>query len=52
MIKRIIAMMLAASMTMSVVGCGGGSSGASMSEKLFTEAVLNEENLVLEKDGI
>ena len=52
MIKRIIAMMLAASMTMSVVGCGGGSSGASMSEKLFTEAVLNEENLVLGKDGI
>lgn len=36
-------------MILSITGCGGGSS---MSEKLVAEAVLNEENLVLGKDGV
>ncbi|MGB5823005.1 MAG: hypothetical protein WBH44_02945 [Proteocatella sp.] len=47
--NRVIAMMLVVLMIISLTGCG---SGSSMSENLLTEALLNEENLVLGKDGI
>jgi len=50
--NRVIASILAFSMLLPLAGCGGGQKQQSLSEKLLAEAVLNEENLFLEIQGV
>lgn len=50
--KRIIALIVAFSMMLSLAGCGGGSSKPSMKEELLVEGIVNESNLVLGAEGV
>ena len=50
--NRVIAIILVFAMIIPIAGCGGGSKHKNSSEKLLAEAVLNQDNLVLEADGV
>ncbi|NCB43472.1 MAG: hypothetical protein EOM59_12765 [Clostridia bacterium] len=50
--NKIIATILVIAMLISITGCGSGNSSSSMTTTLLTESLLNEENLMLENDGV
>ncbi|HMM70533.1 MAG TPA: hypothetical protein PKD08_08580, partial [Gudongella oleilytica] len=52
MSKRLISLLLAISMIIPLVGCGGSSSEPVMKEELLIEGVVNGENLSLGSEGI
>jgi hypothetical protein len=50
--NKVISMILIGSIVLSLTGCSGESTEPAMSENLLAEAVLDEENLVLETEGV
>lgn len=50
--NRAIAMILVISLILPLVGCGGSKSSSVMKEELLVEGVVNENNLLLGKDGV
>ncbi len=50
--NRIIAMILVTSLILPLAGCGGNTSGTTMKEELLIEGIVNEDTLLLGKDGV
>lgn len=52
MFKKILALLLVLALTVSTLGCSGGSKNSAMKETLLAEGMLNEDTYILEAEGV
>lgn len=52
MYRRFLPLLLIAGLLLSTVACGGGKKSPKMKEMLIAEGIINEEQVILEKDGV
>ena len=52
MFKKILALLLVLALTVSTLGCSGGSKNSAMKETLLAEGMLTEDTYILEVEGV